>query len=276
MGNVTRLSDAVLMRDFNRLRWDWAHDVAANAGLTPLAKLVAFTLISRHADHATGHCAPGLAHLAATVATPERSVRRALTELEAAGYLARGPGGYRGTPVAIRFFLGARGGAQPQPAEKPATDGHHRPAERRPDPTRKVARSCIPPTPPYKAIQTSPKARAADMGQARAPAKVTRLPVPAPDPQRCPVTHVEPVVPGTAQAAAWDLWLAAHGFPGLGEIGRWLDPAEKRAWGMSSRSPPDPGLPHAVRAALRFAGWLCARIGIDAERFRSQGERIGT
>lgn len=171
MGDVTPITAAASRgrNTFSLLRWDWAAALARTDGLSPIARLVGYVLVTQFAHHETADCHPGWVVLAEAVCSSERTVRRAVVELEDAGFLSRGPGGHSGAKVAILFRFehkplvpasGAddagkvvRNGHQKAVKsghQKVANPDHQSGGERWPVLSRKVASSDNPPTPPYK------------------------------------------------------------------------------------------------------------------------------
>ena len=159
-GNVVPLADARKRAGFDRLRWDWAEAVSRAPDLSSLAKLLGYVLVAQFAHRETADCHPGWVLLAEATGASERTVRRAITDLERAGFLQRGPGGYSGVRVSLLFRIGGRplvvgGAAEGEKVansdhQKVANPDHQSGAERWPISVEKVAISGFPPTPPYK------------------------------------------------------------------------------------------------------------------------------
>jgi hypothetical protein len=164
-GNVVPLADARKRAGFDRLRWDWAEAVSRAPDLSSLAKLLGYVLVAQFAHRETADCHPGWMLLAEATGASERTVRRAIADLERAGFLQRGPGGYSGVRVSLLFRIGGRPlvvGSTEKVAnpdhqkvaisdhQKVANPDHQSGEERWPVSVEKVAISGVPPTPPYK------------------------------------------------------------------------------------------------------------------------------
>lgn len=239
MGNIRALPIDRKRESFDHLRWKWAEAVAANDTLSPLAKLLAYVLITQFAHRETADCHPGWDLLASAVATSPRSVRRAIVDLEAAGFLARGPGGYSGAKVALLFRIagaplvaGVHEMAAKTDRQKVVKIDHQSEKERWPDLSRKVAISDHPPTPPYK---DKP-----NFNQSDRPKK--------------PHSNLEAViVAGDFESEAWDSWLSGHGYPALEHLGDAIRRGGKAAFVVPYKTPPPDEF--GTRISEKWAAW---------------------
>mgnify|MGYP003382254771 CR=1 FL=1 len=91
--------------NWNRARWGWIRQVRADCSLSPMARLLANMLVDQFSHHETAHCAPGTDTLADALGTSVDTIKRALRDLAAAGWLTRTEGRGRGNRAQI-YFLG--------------------------------------------------------------------------------------------------------------------------------------------------------------------------
>lgn len=241
--------------NWNRQRWAWKRAVKRDARLSKTAKLVAITLCDDFAHHETARCNPFVATLGEATGDPERTVRRALAEIEAAGWIARHKGRGRGRPSEITFTADRTAGAiipdnveelaayRPTDTENPhservppvAGQDTRRRNSDRPDAARKPVTS--------GRSHIEPK-RTKDAGAREAG---PRRPV--------PWSRVVPF--GSDGEREWQAWLVEKGLPPLAEIGR----AMPEGWDMSRAWPPSAGDEAGTADALRFVSWLAAMRG---------------
>ena len=220
---------------WSKERWEWIGAVAADGNLSPLARLVAVVLAQGFANHETAECRPGLPALMGKVAAPKRSVLRALADLDAAGWIDRRGGEGPGRVASYAFRWPGR---DPERVPEMAP-------ERVPDLTRTGAKSCTPPTPPYK---DQP-----NMNHKPAPRAATKIVVPG---GGRPTRFSQIVQRGTEGEADWNRWLSENGFPELGRIGRVVVVGMLEGWDMPWRFPPSAADATATRVALAYANWL--------------------
>ena len=91
--------------NWNRARWGWLRAITGDGDLSPMARLLAHVLATQFSHHETAHCAPGTDTLADALCTSVDTIKRALRDLAAAGWLIRTEGRGRGNRSEI-FFLG--------------------------------------------------------------------------------------------------------------------------------------------------------------------------
>ena len=77
---------------FTRDRLEWLEAIASDAKISAGAFRLAF-VISSHLNRKTGEAWPGIDHLARTIGTNERTIRRFIEEMISAGYLGKKRGG---------------------------------------------------------------------------------------------------------------------------------------------------------------------------------------
>ncbi len=129
--------------------WAWERGLRRDARMTPMQRLVALALASRH-NHSTGRCDPSLDRLADDVACDRATVSRALKAAEQAGWLRIDRACGRGRSSAYALTFAAKAGEtssidpdseapetlsgdqhkrQPQAPETLSCDQHNGPAE---------------------------------------------------------------------------------------------------------------------------------------------------
>lgn len=108
--------------DFTKEKMEWLEALAVDASLQPGAFRTAF-LISQHVNRGTGDAWPSLNRLAALQGTDERTVRRYIGCLCAAGYLEKKRGG-NGTPNRYRMTLPDRTYVSDLNTDRPDTSVH--------------------------------------------------------------------------------------------------------------------------------------------------------
>ncbi len=91
-----------------------------------MARLLAHVLATQFSHHETAHCAPGTDTLADALATSVDTIKRALRDLAAAGWLIRTEGRGRGNRSEI-FFLGGNNVVPMICPNGPEASGHDRP-----------------------------------------------------------------------------------------------------------------------------------------------------
>ncbi|MGQ0565764.1 MAG: helix-turn-helix domain-containing protein [Gemmobacter sp.] len=113
--------------NWNRARWGWLKAVTSDADLSPMARLLAHVLATQFSHHETAHCAPGTDTLADALATSVDTIKRALRDLAAGGWLIRTEGRGRGNRSEI-FFLGGNNVVPMICPRGPEASGDDRPA----------------------------------------------------------------------------------------------------------------------------------------------------
>jgi len=112
--------------NWNRARWGWLKAITGDPELSPMARLLAHVLATQFSHHETAHCAPGTDTLADALATSVDTIKRALRDLAAAGWLIKTEGRGRGNRSEI-FFLGGNNVVPMICPKGPEASGHDRP-----------------------------------------------------------------------------------------------------------------------------------------------------
>lgn len=161
--NATRMRRLL---DFNRSRWEWLQHVNALCDLSSAAKVVVSTLVTRFADKNTGKCVVNDRSLAEATGLEPDTVYRLLKLMRERGLIefqerGRGRGVYYVTWPEADRNAGQDPVAAPGKTDKPPAKGSENSVER---PfslpsnldrhTGKADVHPVPPTPPYKDIQT--------------------------------------------------------------------------------------------------------------------------
>ncbi|WP_177174676.1 helix-turn-helix domain-containing protein [Loktanella fryxellensis] len=245
--------------NWNRARWGWLKAVTGDGELSPMARLLAHVLATQFSHHETAHCTPGTETLADALCTSVDTIKRALRDLAAAGWLIRTEGRGRGNRSEI-FFLGGNnvvpmicpkgpetsGHARPKPAQAPSK-GHEKGGKSAPFYNRNTAakkgadmrgkggKSAL------SYIKDDPKniQRAGQQSETSiSPRSSGRMDWTnydrATEPEKwerglCDIKR------GTYAEDAWNAWLADHGFPTLVQIGLGNGPD---GWAVPFRMPP--------------------------------------
>jgi hypothetical protein len=207
-----------------------------------MARLLASVLTTQFSHHETAHCAPGTATLADALCTSVDTIKRALRDLAAAGWLIRTEGRGRGNRSEI-VFLGGNNVVPMICPKGPETSGHARPnASQAPSKGHEKGGNSAP---VYNRNQAAKKG--ADMrgkgGKSALsyikddPKNIQR----AGKPSETPVSQrpsgrpdysaydratapgkwerpLHPIPSDGYRAEAWDDWLSRHGFPSLSQI----------------------------------------------------------
>lgn len=243
------------LADWNRSRWAWKRAVKRDSRLSKTAKLVGITLCDDFAHHDTAYCCPFMETLGEATGDPERTLRRALADLEACGWIVRLKGRGRGRASRIVFCADAEAGAViPENVTEMAAyrqlDDPENAQETRPRvaPISKSRR---------RSYRPKPAERAASSGRSHIEPKKTKgagargggSPV-------RPVPWSRPVAPGSEAEREWEAWLAAKRMPGLQAVGRMVP----GGWDMPSAWPPRSDDDERTRQAERFVAWLVAQV----------------
>jgi len=278
--------------NWNRARWGWMKAVAGDGNLSPMARLLASILATQFSHHETAHCAPGTKTLADALCTSVDTIKRALRDLAAAGWLIRTEGRGRGNRSEIVFLDGNNVVPMIRPRE-PETSGHVRsdPAKAPSERYEKGGNSA----PVYNRNQAAKKG--ADMRgkggktalsyikddpkniqragqQSKTP--VSQRPngrpdysaydratarVPAPEVRNAarPVPFSRCVHPGSTAETEWNIWLAARRLPSLCQLCLRTSDAEGPGWDMPSKYPPPADDTDRTKKAEGFALWAANR-----------------
>lgn len=232
MSNVTSIAEARKPRSWNRLRWDWQRLVLAS-DLSMTAKTLAACLVSQFAHHESAECRPGVEALAEALNTSADSVKRALRDLEAGGWIVRAEGRGRGNRLAIGFQFPAREKGADLPGFDAGKGGNPAPlsaAEKGASLRGKGCKSARPPTPPYKA---EPNLNQRSGGEK-------------------PVSHLACRIAADGHLRdGWDIWLRQAGFPDLEGLG-WAI-RDGLEYEVPLRHPPEG--PVQTRIATKWAEW---------------------
>jgi hypothetical protein len=229
---------------WSKERWVWMKAVAADGRLLPMARLVAVILAQGFANHETAECRPGLAALMRAVCTSKRTLLRALAELQAAGWIECLGGNAPGRDASYRFR---------SPHQVPSVTPEQVPSvtpEQVPSVVRTGAIQCAPPIPPYKE-QPNMNQNARVKTGGLTPRQLLRGKS-RPAPQLSKLIAFD-----SHEAAEWDEYLAAKGFPPLERIGRKIGAGMLQGWDLPFNRPPRASADEVERAiALKFADWL--------------------
>lgn len=265
-----------VVTDWNRNRWAWKRAVLADRRLADRAKLLATVLVDTFAHHKTGRCNPENDTLAETLGKDVRSIRRAVAELRAAGWIDTRTGRGRGARIAFVFLTGD-GTIPIADPRKVAEMGAYRsepPRERRTDVSayqteKRTSEPAERRTPASGKADTTvrvlhrtkekPNARAharpAEADHSQAGRRANARPVPF---SRC-------VHRGTSAEADWNRWLDDQRLADLSQIGLPASDPEGPGWDMPWKYPPPKHDAERTEKAERFAWWL---VNIANERAR--------
>lgn len=114
---------------WHRAKWPWLRAVRRSERLSPMARLIACELVLDIADRNTGRCNPSPHSIADRLGCSADTVKRALSDLTKAGFIARtGGAGGRGQAAAITFLttadvLSIQSDAPGKPAAKSTETG---------------------------------------------------------------------------------------------------------------------------------------------------------
>lgn len=218
-------------------RQEWAAAVRTARDLSMTAKMLAQVLALDFANRDTGQCNPSRQTLADHLGVSEATVKRALSDLTAAGWLGRTGATARNRTASYTFLSPGKVvafGPRPQ-----ANTGQKRPAT---TPGTRVKSA-----PNAGQICTSPyKGRNLVKNQSARPTASA---------QDCPVRQVVEIAPGSHRHVAWDRWLADHGWPRLGELGERVMQRKGEGWLMPSTMPPDDADGIGQQVAERYLTW---------------------
>lgn len=229
--------------NWNRARWGWLKAITGDPDLSPMARLLAHVLATQFSHHETAHCAPGTDTLADALATSVDTIKRALRDLAAAGWLIKTEGRGRGNRSEI-FFLGGNNVVPMICPKGPEASGHDRPKAAQ-APTTKHKKGGKPAPVCNREGATQKGADMRGKGGKAAPSHIKadqkniqmtgqlsetdlskrssgRMDWTSYDRATAPETWTGvlfTIKRGGNAEAAWNDWLTGHGFPTLAEIG---------------------------------------------------------
>lgn len=213
-------------------RFEWFKAVSQHKGLSGRAAHVAAVLATVFANDDTGQINPGLDTLAQHCNVSVDTIRRAVVELEAAGWLARVV--YHGRGKQTCFSLLSPGAVVPlrpvraAPRPAPASSSQTAPT---PEKRSQPCTVSSPRTAPGKGSKVAakrsqpcnPHIRKEQPSEQKERAHPTARPAAPPTARPSPHLH-RLITTGSAQADAWDQWLRAEGFPSLNRLSRLAAP----------------------------------------------------
>lgn len=94
--------------EWERARWGWLESVRRDIDLTTTARLLACILVMDYANRFTAECNPSYDELARVIGKSADTVKRAVQELEAQGWIIRDSGRGRGRKSGYGFLTRAR------------------------------------------------------------------------------------------------------------------------------------------------------------------------
>ena len=253
-----------------------------DGNLSPMARLLAHVLVTKFSHHETAHCAPGTDTLADKLRTSVDTIKRALRDLAAAGWLIRTEGRGRGNRAQI-FFLGGNNVVPMVCPKGPNAPENHRQNEP------KVASNEPKKRGEYAPFSNREKAaqKGADMrgkGGKSAPSYYkadpkniqrergrSETPVSQQGSRRMDFTDFDRATKeanaafdrqtvlidkGSHNEEGWNRWLAEHGFPSLNQ----LDQRAGAGWAVPFRVKPAECDAIENRIAERWANWAIGRM----------------
>jgi len=245
--------------NWNRARWGWLKAITGDGDLSPMARLLAHVLATQFSHHETAHCAPGTDTLADALCTSADTIKRALRDLTAAGWLIRTEGRGRGNRSEI-FFLGGNNVVPMICPKGPEASGHDRPKAVQ-APTTKHEKGGNP-APVYDRERATQKG--ADM---RGKGGKTALSYIKADPKNIqragqppePLFFNRPVVKidrGSHNEESWNAWLAKGRWPNLTALDQRFD----QGWRVPFRVPPRADDQLETRIAEKWASIACSAM----------------
>lgn len=270
--------------NWNRARWGWLKAITGDSDLSPMARLLAHVLATQFSHHETAHCAPGTDTLADALATSLDTIKRALRDLAAAGWLIRTEGRGRGNRSEI-FFLGGNNVVPMICPKGPEASGYDRPKAAQ-APTKTPGKGGNPaPLTDHKGTTK----KGADMrgkGGKSAPSYIKADPKNIQRERERSEASVSPqgsrrmdftaydrattaanavfdrqtvqIDKGSHNEEGWNRWLAAHGFPSLTQ----LDQRTGAGWAVPFRVKPAEWDAIENRIAERWANWAVGRMQV--------------
>ena len=223
-------------------RFEWLKAVLRSKASTR-AKTAAAALATEYANDETGQLNPGRDTLASYLGICERTITRALAELEDGGWLARGAAG-RGrrsclvlrTPSNVVMMLRRKGDSSVKDRREKGDSS-----------VLKGRQFC----PPHKGQEQSSEQRAHERA-ARCPAVSLRI-----------IHDTEP-----SQITDWNAWLAGRELPPLQTLGVRGGDAEGPGYAMPLRWPPSASDGEGAELVFRYCTWAGdqQRIKADVEK----------
>lgn len=233
-------------------RFEWLKAVMRQADLTPRAKNLATVLAVQFANETTGQINPGLDTLAEYLGTSVDTVRRAITDLSQAGWLARTVPHGRGhlssftllTPGKVVALHSVRPAVQ-RPATGTTT------ADKRSQPCN-LSREIKGSNPAAKRSQTcNPHIRKEQTYEQKGRA-------------RRPSPHLHALIKaGSDPARAWDDWLHERGWPSLIDLAALQ--CDEGGFDLPMRWPPTRNDTTATMIAVKIAEWAISEGARDAD-----------
>lgn len=215
-------------------RYEWAKAVR-KADLPDRAKTVSAALAYDFANAETGQCNPSVETLAAHLCVSTDTIKRAIGDLEAAGWLGRAVGRWRGQTTS--YTLLSPGNVVALTVKKGGQQSTPNPVRKGGSTAQKGGQYC---TPHIKQEQS--KEHRASANDAR------------------PVPQVFVIHHGNRREAAWNEWLQKNGWPSLRELNRPISDGEGTGWDMPLRLPPSADHETENRIAEKYLSWAVARM----------------
>lgn len=235
-------------------RHEWAAAVRKCADLNATARLVAMVLALDFANSDTGQCNPSQNTLADHLGVSVDTIRRALRDLKAAGFLATRPGRWRGATASYELLSPGKVVAMTPATAPTRRDGK---AATGADHARKGGQSCIP-------NRQGKGGKSARKGVQICTGHIKKLEPSmnkgARPSDACPVGRLV-VVPDEGHGAyAWASWLRKGGWPTLDQIGIRSGAATGAGWVLPAPMPPADGDDLGRSIAQKYLDWAVGRM----------------
>lgn len=234
-------------------RYEWAAAVRKCADLNATARLVANVLALDFANSDTGQCNPSQDTLADHLGVSVDTIKRALRDLKAAGFLATRPGRWRGATASYEFLSPGKvvamtpGTAPNRRDGKAATGADH---------ARKGGQACTP-NRQGKGCKSARKGVQICTDHIRKEPCKNILARPS---DACPVGRLV-IVPDAGNGAdAWASWLRKGGWPTLDQIGIRSGAETGAGWVLPAPTPPADGDDLGRSIAQRYLDWVVGRM----------------
>lgn len=225
-------------------RQEWAQAVRAQADLSMTARMLAQVLALDFANASTGQCNPSRQTLADHLGVSEATIKRALADLTAAGWLGRTALTARNRTVSYTFL--SPGKVVAFAPVTTANAGQKRPAigaGTRVKSAPNAGQICTSPIIRQEPSKNQTGARGGDAGRIE-----EDQPAPRPVPGRVIAQSDQPGI------AAWERWLSAQGLPPLANVTDICREGELVGYRVPSKHPPCPSRSEDTQAALAFFG----------------------